>query len=213
MRDCLVTVALHILSCTKPYGRRLMQQKYASETLQKPATLYFAPDGDKIPAAEVEYCTSVRRGGSRPALYLAYVNPDAVVVPKKDPYPPTVWSVMLNFVAGGFAMYAGSLQAMADFVGDNDGSKVTRQLQEIGSPGGQRVTALVPGQSPVVTSHRDRSEPSREMVPTFGADFGKEMDIRRAVDALSELDDQTLEDLGIPHRSRIEHVVRYCHDC
>jgi uncharacterized protein YjiS (DUF1127 family) len=41
----------------------------------------------------------------------------------------------------------------------------------------------------------------------------REREIRRAVAALAELDDRTLRDIGIPHRSHIEQVVRYCHDC
>jgi uncharacterized protein YjiS (DUF1127 family) len=30
---------------------------------------------------------------------------------------------------------------------------------------------------------------------------------------LTKLDDGTLRDIGIPHRSQIEQVVRYCRDC
>jgi hypothetical protein len=40
-----------------------------------------------------------------------------------------------------------------------------------------------------------------------------ERDIEEAVAALAKLDDRTLRDLGIPHRSHIERTVRYCHDC
>jgi len=38
-------------------------------------------------------------------------------------------------------------------------------------------------------------------------------EIKRTVAALAELDDRTLRDIGIPHRSQIEQVVRYCRDC
>ncbi|OPY98548.1 hypothetical protein A5906_30985 [Bradyrhizobium sacchari] len=41
----------------------------------------------------------------------------------------------------------------------------------------------------------------------------REREIRRAVDALRELDDRTLRDLGIRCRSEIEWTVRYCRDC
>ena len=44
-----------------------------------------------------------------------------------------------------------------------------------------------------------------------GQEFERE--IKKAVTALGEFDDRTLRDMGIPHRSQIEQVVRYCRDC
>jgi uncharacterized protein YjiS (DUF1127 family) len=41
----------------------------------------------------------------------------------------------------------------------------------------------------------------------------REREIRRAIDALAKLDDRTLRDIGIPDRSQIDPVVRYCRDC
>jgi uncharacterized protein YjiS (DUF1127 family) len=41
----------------------------------------------------------------------------------------------------------------------------------------------------------------------------RERQIKKAVTALLALDDRTLQDIGIPHRSEIERVVRYCFDC
>jgi uncharacterized protein YjiS (DUF1127 family) len=41
----------------------------------------------------------------------------------------------------------------------------------------------------------------------------RERQIKKAVVALLALDDRTLRDIGIPHRSEIEQVVRYCFDC
>jgi len=41
----------------------------------------------------------------------------------------------------------------------------------------------------------------------------REQEIKKAVAALAKLDDRTLWDLGIPQRSLIEQVVRYCRDC
>ena len=45
------------------------------------------------------------------------------------------------------------------------------------------------------------------------ARWHREREIKRTVAALAELDDRTLRDIGIPHRSQIEQVVRYCRDC
>jgi uncharacterized protein YjiS (DUF1127 family) len=44
-------------------------------------------------------------------------------------------------------------------------------------------------------------------------DERREREIKKAVAALEKLDDRTLRDIGIPQRSQIEQVVRYCRDC
>ena len=41
----------------------------------------------------------------------------------------------------------------------------------------------------------------------------REQKIEQAIAALAKLDDRTLLDLGISHRSHIEWTVRYCYDC
>jgi uncharacterized protein YjiS (DUF1127 family) len=41
----------------------------------------------------------------------------------------------------------------------------------------------------------------------------REREIKKAVAALVALDDRTLQDIGIPHRSQVEQLVRYCFDC
>jgi uncharacterized protein YjiS (DUF1127 family) len=49
---------------------------------------------------------------------------------------------------------------------------------------------------------------------TMLAEHGRrEREIKEAVAALAKLDDRTLRDIGIPQRSQIEQVVRYCRDC
>jgi uncharacterized protein YjiS (DUF1127 family) len=45
------------------------------------------------------------------------------------------------------------------------------------------------------------------------AHWRREREIKKAVAALAEFDDRTLRDMGIPHRSEIEQVVRYGRDC
>ena len=52
-----------------------------------------------------------------------------------------------------------------------------------------------------------------EMVVTFWKHWRNEREVDRAVAALMKLDDQTLRDIGIPDRSQIRQVVRYCRDC
>jgi hypothetical protein len=41
----------------------------------------------------------------------------------------------------------------------------------------------------------------------------REREIKKAVAALVALDDPTLRDIGIPHQSHVEQLVRYCFDC
>jgi uncharacterized protein YjiS (DUF1127 family) len=57
-------------------------------------------------------------------------------------------------------------------------------------------------------------------LPTLLADVAtlwmhgrREREIKKSVAALAKLDDRTLRDIGIPQRSLIEQVVRYCRDC
>jgi uncharacterized protein YjiS (DUF1127 family) len=40
-----------------------------------------------------------------------------------------------------------------------------------------------------------------------------ELEVRRATRALAEFDDRTLRNLGIPNRSQIEFMVRFCREC
>ncbi len=55
----------------------------------------------------------------------------------------------------------------------------------------------------------DTSRPITEL----WCDLPREHRIREAVRRLGLLDDHTLRDLGIPHRSMIELTVRFCFDC
>ena len=54
---------------------------------------------------------------------------------------------------------------------------------------------------------------SWEVVATLGTHGHREREIKKAVAALAKFDDRTLRDIGIPQRSQIEQVVRYCRDC
>jgi hypothetical protein len=50
---------------------------------------------------------------------------------------------------------------------------------------------------------------SRNPVATLWAQWRRERDIKNAVAALEQGDDRVLRDRGIPHRSRIERVIRH----
>ena len=49
--------------------------------------------------------------------------------------------------------------------------------------------------------------------PSLRMYWRNEREIRRAVRALAEFDDQTLRDMGIPDRSQVEFTVRFCREC
>jgi uncharacterized protein YjiS (DUF1127 family) len=51
----------------------------------------------------------------------------------------------------------------------------------------------------------------RGVVPFLWAAWRREMECARSVRALQELDDRSLRDIGIGHRSDIEYMVRYGH--
>jgi uncharacterized protein YjiS (DUF1127 family) len=53
----------------------------------------------------------------------------------------------------------------------------------------------------------------RSAIASRWARWHRERQIKKAVAALMKLDARTLRDIGIPHRSQIEQVVRYCRDC
>jgi uncharacterized protein YjiS (DUF1127 family) len=53
----------------------------------------------------------------------------------------------------------------------------------------------------------------REKIVWLQGHWRREQEIRKAVAALSQFDEQTLRDMGIYSRSQIEQVVRYCRDC
>jgi uncharacterized protein YjiS (DUF1127 family) len=63
------------------------------------------------------------------------------------------------------------------------------------------------------SNHRHWLTSPCSTVASRWAQWRREREIKKAVTALLELDDRTLRDIGIPHRSEIEQVVRYCFDC
>jgi len=50
-------------------------------------------------------------------------------------------------------------------------------------------------------------------IQSLRAYWQRELEIRKAVEALSKFDDQTLRDMGISSQLGLEYTVRYCRDC
>ncbi|MCA6106273.1 DUF1127 domain-containing protein [Bradyrhizobium sp. CNPSo 4026] len=56
-----------------------------------------------------------------------------------------------------------------------------------------------------------RTSPSSE--PSLWTQWKSEREVRRAVRALTALDDQILREMGIRDRSQVEFTGRFCREC
>jgi uncharacterized protein YjiS (DUF1127 family) len=129
------------------------------------------------------------------------------------------WSSVVDYVIESFALYAASIHPMALFpVEPRPQQRDMPQSGQVFGPGRRGLLMLVSTTASPETSSR-RPEPATRPAPPARYAIGlvgatqRELRIAKAIAALAELDDRTLRDLGIPHRSLIERTVRYCHDC
>jgi uncharacterized protein YjiS (DUF1127 family) len=133
----------------------------------------------------------------------------------------TFWSSVLDYLIESFALYGASMHAVAFFaVGPGPDEERTPQLKDISSRERRGPAGLI---APVATEHVSSPEPDRRFnhvtpaghVIAFADDSSRERErkIKTTIAELAKLDDRTLLDMGIPHRTQIEQVVRYCHDC
>jgi uncharacterized protein YjiS (DUF1127 family) len=117
------------------------------------------------------------------------------------------WSAAFAWIMEGFLLYGASLHPNSVFP-----IELLPAERDIPQP-----AAVAPprGPDPAVSVGvvRRAARRSRNFIAGAWAQWCREREIKKAVYALSEFDDRTLRDMGIPSRSRIEHVVRYCRDC
>jgi uncharacterized protein YjiS (DUF1127 family) len=132
------------------------------------------------------------------------------------------WPSIFAFLTEGFALYAASYGPYGALLNDTATSPAeasARQPEKI-SPLERRkfISIVPPSAGPGVTA------PEREIsrnwlakpwraIASRRAHWRRQREIKKAVAALTKFDDGTLRDIGIPHRSQIEQVVRYCRDC
>jgi hypothetical protein len=126
----------------------------------------------------------------------------------------TFWSAVVDYVIESFALYAASIHPTAlypaePWPGERNISQ-PRQATWRERRGHLRLVSTTTSAGP---EPETSPTPAAENAIGFGGDREHEREIERAVAALAELDDRTLRELGIPHRSQIERTVRYCHDC
>jgi uncharacterized protein YjiS (DUF1127 family) len=136
-----------------------------------------------------------------------------------DGQKAAVWSAVVDYVIESFALYASSIHPVVLFPvvpqPDQQDIPQPRQVSRHERRGFLTLVSTTGCQGPSSL----RPEPATSPAPPAGNAIGfagesqRELKIKKAVAALAELDDRTLRDLGIPHRSHIEQTVRYCHDC
>jgi uncharacterized protein YjiS (DUF1127 family) len=127
----------------------------------------------------------------------------------------TFWSAVADYLIESFALYAASIHPAALYPAEPrpDERNILQPSEVFRRERRVRLT--------LVSTTTSSAGPEPATIPTrsaenaigFDGDRQREREIERAVAALAELDDRTLRELGIPHRSQIEQTVRYCHDC
>ncbi len=166
--------------------------------------------------------TQARRPDLTVVLAEAKSLPTVIVaVAEADCQKTTFWSSVIGYLIESFALCGASLHPTALFPvePDPDEEKIP-QPRDI--PLRER-RGLICRISP--TASQDTASPEFERKANHVMPAGyvvafaderlreRERKIKKAAAALAELDDRTLLDMGIPHRSQIEQVVRFCHDC
>jgi uncharacterized protein YjiS (DUF1127 family) len=126
------------------------------------------------------------------------------------------WSVL-----EGFALYGASLHRIVTVP---DAARTAEAQQPSAVSWRERRTsiALVPApiahEMSIAVEDDQAARPGRltaawRVIANRWAKWRRERQISQAVAALSQFDDRTLRDMGIPHRTLIEQTVRYGRDC
>jgi hypothetical protein len=123
------------------------------------------------------------------------------------------WSSVVGYLIESFALYAASIHPVGLFpVEPRQDLPQPTQL----SRRPRRAALTLVSTTTIQAASLPEPEPQARQAPAAGYAIGfavREREIEKAVAALAALDDRTLRDLGIAHRSHIERTVRYCHDC
>jgi uncharacterized protein YjiS (DUF1127 family) len=126
----------------------------------------------------------------------------------------TFWSAVVAYLIESFALYAASMHPVALYPAEpRPGERNIQQPRQATWRERRGRLRLVSTTTSAGPEPETSPTPAAENAIGFGGDREREREVERAVAALAELDDRTLRELGIPHRSQIEQTVRYCHDC
>jgi uncharacterized protein YjiS (DUF1127 family) len=137
------------------------------------------------------------------------------------------WPSIFGFLTEGFALYGASYSRCGGLLNAIATSPVESCPTEASAPQPEEIFPCKrrefifigsPSASAGVTAPERKTcrnwlaKPWRALASRW-AHWRRRREIKNAVAALTKLDDGTLRDIGIPHRSQIEQVVRYCRDC
>jgi uncharacterized protein YjiS (DUF1127 family) len=131
----------------------------------------------------------------------------------------TFWSSVVGYFIESFALYAASMYPTPLFPieprPDQQNMPQPKKASRHERRGFLTLVSTTASQAPSSPGPEPEISPAPPAGDAIGfaGDSRREREIKQAVAALAELDDRTLRDLGIPHRSHIEQTVRYCHDC
>ena len=118
------------------------------------------------------------------------------------------WSLLISSVMEGLALYGASVHAGVLFPAEPDpGEEQSPAPKDIAVRRWHGPIRVISSTQDAASTRFDRDA---DRVMPAGK---REREIQKAIAALARLDDWTLLNLGIPHRSYIEQTVRYCHDC
>jgi uncharacterized protein YjiS (DUF1127 family) len=149
-----------------------------------------------------------------------------------------VWSSIFTFLIEGFALYGAALHPCAAYRVDvfpaqqevppqkDLSSRQRRQSIPLVLPSTGRDLMAVKHDTDCLSEPSIESEavpagrPSRwnwltlfwQAARALWTHWRRERKVKRAIDAVSELDNRTLRDIGIPHRSQIDKATRYGRD-
>jgi len=129
------------------------------------------------------------------------------------------WSLLISSLMEGLALYGASVHSVMLFPAEpHPGEEQSPAPRDIAVRRWRGPIRVISSTAPRDTaSTRFDRDTDRVMPAGFTAASAnpsmREREIQKAAAALARLDDWTLLNLGIPHRSYIEQTVRYCHDC
>ena len=202
----------------------------SSGSLNGVARRYGVPSRELRVALHDNSSTPHENGAWAPRLDLADVKSPPVIMPtmtRAEGQKTAPWSSLFTSFIEGFALYGASYGCYGALLNAIATSSVESCPTEASAPQPEEISlcerrefiSLVsPAASPGATaparetSHNWRTRHWSAIAGRW-ADWRRQREIKKAVAALTKLDDGTLRDLGIPHRSQIEQVVRYCRDC